>query len=649
MHVAPRNSRIPRFLNWVKEDGVDVSISAVEIGKLIADAASSSPYVGMAFGILGNILKLISKDKANRELELRIVQRCARFLSAVSAHGDVQNISQLPCFKQFEADLEKIQHLIETNPRTPFFRFKRLISADNYAAQLQYLQTMVGDALDIFQSRMSMGNHNILQDLSSRLQHQNTSSEAHISDVREEDIPVIKPSTIQLEREIVVASGTRVHSARLRGDLVIVKSFERTKDKENFDVVVKSYRDMRHPNILQFRGRSPINEPEPFIVYYATDTQGTAVEHVAETIPTEVTRIFKVGAKLVADLAAALDYLRDHSISIPPISSENYSIVMDGDKAVLSVNTHESSDSEPASPINSSDKGLSMLGQLCSQIFNSANEILYRDYSALDDNITELKPSSASVGTQSVRTDGDQTHGNLRNSGKMPDAPPVPPRREIKWKMLSYDTITLKHLSQQYRNVLISSTPLNRAIRSVSDHRILHRCRGYRREEVTFTASVMNCKVITSTTPFLHEICSVCGERVEEGMFDCICGKPDDGATSTFQCTKCSVWGHSRCKEKDTICSRCVSSNVNGPLEAMSPGDNNQAEMVSMRKTIEELEELERELAIRYDMAGFGEIDSVEVYAEVRHRALSGDGCLEEAQQMRELYKLRRRRATGWI
>lgn len=194
----------------------------------------------------------------------------------------------------------------------------------------------------------------------------------------------------------------------------------------------------------------------------------------------------------------------------------------------------------------------------------------------------EPEPSGMTVGMQFVHTDGDQTHTNLRNSGKMPDARPERPRQEVKWRMLllSDGIITLKQLRQQYRNALISSTPLNYATRSTSDHRVLHRCRGYQREEVTFTASVVNCKVITSMTPFLHELCSICGEYVKEGLFDCICGQgtlqsvpkwtcpwnciADDGVTPTFRCTKCSVWGHGDCKRMDDLCSRCVSSNVNG-------------------------------------------------------------------------------------
>ncbi|KAK0432991.1 hypothetical protein EV421DRAFT_1741861 [Armillaria borealis] len=69
------------------------------------------------------------------------------------------------------------------------------------------------------------------------------------------------------------------------------------------------------------------------------------------------------------------------------------------------------------------------------------------------------------------------------------------------------------------------------------------------------------------------------------------------------------------------------------------PSYNSQAKMEGIKR-IGELEELERDLAIRYDMAGIGEIDSVEVFAEAKHRALSDNGCLGDAKQMEELVQL---------
>ncbi len=69
--------------------------------------------------------------------------------------------------------------------------------------------------------------------------------------------------------------------------------------------------------------------------------------------------------------------------------------------------------------------------------------------------------------------------------------------------------------------------------------------------------------------------------------------------------------------------------------------------MELISESIEGLQMLEVELATRYKMAGFGEIDSVEVFDEAKDRAFSGDPqCIKEAEQLYELYKLRRQCAT---
>ncbi|KAK0196113.1 hypothetical protein F5146DRAFT_997580 [Armillaria mellea] len=61
---------------------------------------------------------------------------------------------------------------------------------------------------------------------------------------------------------------------------------------------------------------------------------------------------------------------------------------------------------------------------------------------------------------------------------------------------------------------------------------------------------------------------------------------------------------------------------------------------------IGKLQQLEMELAKRYEMAGSGDVDSAEIFAEARDRAFLNDERLLEAQQLYQLYELRRRRAT---
>ncbi|PBK84350.1 hypothetical protein ARMGADRAFT_1088387 [Armillaria gallica] len=80
----------------------------------------------------------------------------------------------------------------------------------------------------------------------------------------------------------------------------------------------------------------------------------------------------------------------------------------------------------------------------------------------------------------------------------------------------------------------------------------------------------------------------------------------------------------------------------------VAPSDNKRADMELISKRIGELKNLELELAIRYGMAGFTEIDSVEVFDEAKYRAFSDDArCIQEAELLYELYTLRHQCATG--
>ncbi|KAK0215289.1 hypothetical protein EDD85DRAFT_943113 [Armillaria nabsnona] len=80
--------------------------------------------------------------------------------------------------------------------------------------------------------------------------------------------------------------------------------------------------------------------------------------------------------------------------------------------------------------------------------------------------------------------------------------------------------------------------------------------------------------------------------------------------------------------------------------DGVCPGDNSRAEMELISQRIVELQKLEMELATRYGMVE-AEIDSVEVFEEAKYRAFSDDArCIEEAQQLYELYTLRHQCAT---
>ncbi len=114
------------------------------------------------------------------------------------------------------------------------------------------------------------------------------------------------------------------------------------------------------------------------------------------------------------------------------------------------------------------------------------------------------------------------------------DANLSPSRREIMWQGVGGNDITLDGISYQFKTAVSSLSftlfSLEYITRPARGYRTVHRCPGYRREEVTLRPVLSDCKVTMHATPSLHEKCLICGKVVEEGQFDCRCGR------RTFTC-----------------------------------------------------------------------------------------------------------------
>lgn len=162
------------------------------------------------------------------------------------------------------------------------------------------------------------------------------------------------------------------------------------------------------------------------------------------------------------------------------------------------------------------------------------------------------------------------------------------PRREIVWKSLGRSSIPLSMVAKQfgdilqvkYRDIDLPAGLLQRRLAS-NTRKVVHRCPGYKREEITFTASICDSAVISYTTPSLREVCIVCGTSVQDGeIFSCVCGEGiwfllssglllismtgDDSFGPTVKCTICSTWHHMQCATQavefisDFMCQRCI-------------------------------------------------------------------------------------------
>ncbi|PBK64177.1 hypothetical protein ARMSODRAFT_962338 [Armillaria solidipes] len=205
--------------------------------------------------------------------------------------------------------------------------------------------------------------------------------------------------------------------------------------------------------------------------------------------------------------------------------------------------------------------GLDILNDLCHQTFNNANEILYRDTLTRTRDTSELFQELPFVNAED---EGESNAAPGKPSAAATiDANLSRSRREIIWQRVGGNSVTLDDISHQFETAVESLSftlfSLEHVARTARDRRTVHRCPGYRREEVTLRPVLSDCKVITHATPSLHEKCVICGQHVEEGLFSCICDQPDDGISPTVKCTKCLiVWGHKHCNDQnDPACWRC--------------------------------------------------------------------------------------------
>ncbi|PBK73301.1 hypothetical protein ARMSODRAFT_627464 [Armillaria solidipes] len=318
-----------------------------------------------------------------------------------------------------------------------------------------------------------------------------------------------------------------------------------------------------HSHILPLKAKSVANSRTPFTVYGINVPRSPEL-FIATAISSGVNPTFVAGATLISGISSALDYLDCSDIPLDSVDIENISIFMDDtNKVVLSLNTYHGLSNSTPSDIPPSQAILDAFNRLCLKTFNAANQLLYQDYIVRDEDMSI--PSDSVVG--SSLGVGPKDDGLFYIPDSVNDAEVSQSRRVrvIIYQPLDDGAITLKDISRQFKGVLesrsftsflLGRTPRLIRVRRDRVWRGLHRCKGYRREEVTMTSMVKNCWVITDTTPILHEICPICGERVQQGP---VCGTADDGVSPTVRCSKCLARGHTRCSTaKDFLCKDCV-------------------------------------------------------------------------------------------
>ncbi|SJL11676.1 uncharacterized protein ARMOST_15082 [Armillaria ostoyae] len=547
----------------------------VDILKATASAAASVPVLGVAVGIVSRILDQISQAQQNTELALRIATRCARALTTISEHLDtLENISAISnSIDRFVENLREVQDFIDKEINKNIFYL--FIFAKQRAEQFQDLQLKVQDSMQYLQARVALlislfyltgMQIKTLLTLYDIVQRYSSDDSKHRTD---------KELNIVTEKELFVGNGFRLHLGQVNRENAVIKVFEGDDAQKNCEETVEFERDMMFVFIafgtmtLQFictPQTSKLSASEIFLrqrSFTLHNVQTTAEQFIAAAIPSGIIPAFIAGARLISGVSSALSRLRTYHRDFNSVRIENFSIFMNSaNRAVLSFDgfcklTSATSGRERT--------GLDILNDLCHQTFNNANEILYRDTLARTSDTSELfeLPFADAEDEGDSEGEGESNAAPGKPSAAVTiDANLSQSRREIIWQRLGGNSVTLDDISHQFETGVESLSftlfSLEYVARTARNRRTVHRCPGYRREEVTLRPVLSDCKVITHATPSLHEKCVICGQHVEEGPFSCRCRRPDDGISPTVKCTKCSLWGHKHCNDQnDPACWRC--------------------------------------------------------------------------------------------
>jgi hypothetical protein len=96
-------------------------------------------------------------------------------------------------------------------------------------------------------------------------------------------------------------------------------------------------------------------------------------------------------------------------------------------------------------------------------------------------------------------------------------------RREFKWVGMEAEfdpqtpsMLKLREIQQQFKMGISRHVQTNRAMRRLkgSDNQ-LHKCVSYLKQEVILGPTMARSAILMSSSPSIHEVCHVCGQRVE--------------------------------------------------------------------------------------------------------------------------------------
>ncbi|KAK7441991.1 hypothetical protein VKT23_016269 [Stygiomarasmius scandens] len=348
-----------------------------------------------------------------------------------------------------------------------------------------------------------------------------------------------------------------VHSAKLGGRLVVLKVFHGPQADEHSRSALTFSHQFLNPNILRAVATSSPNSSVPFIVFDGS-CQANTESRIASALTDSLSRSVRLGLTIVGGLSAGLDYLFMNDMPPSFFMEQALEIYITDDDSIKigfgAVDLEPGLDDDIGDGADKEDKRWRMFNNLCDKTFRQASQLLHQDEGTnreeSESAILEILDDHIPSRSISGRSDSTSTQSAEEPSSL------VKPRRELVWRVPADGSTTVSAIARHYRRYLQAARiqdaqhPSLRQLRARTgkQSRIRHRCLGYKKEEINLTTTIDDSAVISRVTPSLHELCSVCGEIVDDrGEFDCVCGLEDDGFSATAKCSICHIWSHLAC------------------------------------------------------------------------------------------------------
>ncbi|KAJ7465952.1 hypothetical protein FB451DRAFT_1561254, partial [Mycena latifolia] len=369
-------------------------------------------------------------------------------------------------------------------------------------------------------------------------------------------LPIVRDETIFLVKQILCGDGYRIHAAHMQGRAVIVKVFSGRQAWKEWDESATSSRNFMHPNFVRIMGCSSRTSPDPYLVYHG-EVEDSAERMLASVLQQELSRCLVLGLTMVYGIASALGYLTDKEYPLENAESMDFDIFVPGSGHVqicMKADAIHPSSSDDRTTNMEPDHTLNLFDDLCRRIFNNANRLIYCDEvkrsPVSHPDLPFLPPPLPSwLATTTTTYPADPRLGSAG-------------RRELVWKT-SDRSSNLNEIARQVEDFLfrVRAPSLGGHVQRYPAREqkwVHHRCPAYRREEIFLGTTAQSSVILLHSTPSSQEMCTVCGETVENGgRFRCSCGRQDDGWKTTTKCTTCRSWHHAQCACRlSTACGR---------------------------------------------------------------------------------------------